>query len=129
MTELLSEQAARGETVLFSSHQLDLVEDLCQDVVIIEHGRIVLAGDLNDLRATVPRRFIDIRYQGPPPDWDRLAPAALIEDSDGHARLQVERGIDMAALLAALPGGGAGLVSFTYQPPTLPELFREAVAA
>ena len=129
MSELLSDQAAQGVTVLFSSHQLDLVEDLCQDVVIIEHGRIVLAGDLNDLRATVPQRFIDIRYQGPPPDWRRLAPAALIEASDGHARLRVERGIDMAALLAALPGGGAGLVSFTYQPPTLQELFREAVAA
>jgi ABC-2 type transport system ATP-binding protein len=40
MSELLSELAGKGVTVLFSSHQLDLIEDLCQDVVIIEHGRI-----------------------------------------------------------------------------------------
>jgi ABC-type dipeptide/oligopeptide/nickel transport system ATPase component len=49
--------------VLFSSHQLDLVQDLCQDVVIIEHGRVVLAGELSELRAKVPQRFIDIRYR------------------------------------------------------------------
>ena len=60
--------------MLFSSHQLDLVEDLCQDVVIIEHGRIVLAGELADLRAAVPERFVDIRYRGPAPDWSRLRP-------------------------------------------------------
>jgi ABC-2 type transport system ATP-binding protein len=46
MSELLGEVAAAGAAVLFSSHQLDLVEDLCEDVVIIDHGRIVLAGDL-----------------------------------------------------------------------------------
>ena len=38
MSELLAEVAAAGVTVLFSSHQLDLVEDLCEDVVIIDHG-------------------------------------------------------------------------------------------
>ena len=54
MGELLSGLATEGAAVLFSSHQLDLVEDLCQDVVIIEQGRIVLAGDLAELRAKVP---------------------------------------------------------------------------
>ncbi|HEY1323447.1 MAG TPA: ATP-binding cassette domain-containing protein [Streptosporangiaceae bacterium] len=54
MGELLSGLATAGTTVLFSSHQLDLVQDLCQDVVIIEHGRIVLAGELAELRAKVP---------------------------------------------------------------------------
>jgi len=73
MSELLRELAGEGATVLFSSHQLDLVEDLCQDVVIIEHGRIVLAGELAGLRARVPQRFIDIRYRGPSPDWSQLA--------------------------------------------------------
>ena len=43
--------AAAGATVLFSSHQLDLVEDICEDVVIIDAGHIVRAGDLAELRA------------------------------------------------------------------------------
>src|SRR5215470_13809478 len=73
MGEFLSGLAAEGATVLFSSHQLDLVQDLCQDVVIIEHGRIVLAGDLSELRATVPERLVEVRYRGQAPDWSRLA--------------------------------------------------------
>jgi len=128
MSELLRGVAAGGATVMFSSHQLDLVEDLCQDVVIIEHGRIVLAGELAELRAKVPQRFVDIRYRGPVPDWSRLASVTVIQARDGRARLRVDRATDLAAVVTAardLPD----LISFTYQPPTLSELFREAVAA
>jgi len=128
MSELLRGVAAGGATVMFSSHQLDLVEDLCQDVVIIEHGRIVLAGELAELRAKVPQRFVDIRYRGPVPDWSRLASVTVIQARDGRARLRVDRATDLAAVVAAardLPD----LISFTYQPPTLSDLFRQAVAA
>lgn len=128
MADLLSELAAAGATVLFSSHQLDLVEDLCEDVVIIDHGRVVLAGDLADLRAAVPQRFVDIRYRGTAPDWSRLSAVRLVEEKDGYARLRVERDTDLAAVVATARGTG-DVVSFAYQPPTLSELFRRAVAA
>ena len=128
MSELLRGVAAGGATVMFSSHQLDLVEDLCQDVVIIEHGRIVLAGELAELRAKVPQRFVDIRYRGPVPDWSRLASVTVIQARDGRARLRVDRATDLAAVVTAardLPD----LISFTYPPPPLSDLFRQAVAA
>ena len=128
MGELLSDAAAGGVTVLFSSHQLDLVEDLCQDVVIIDHGRVVLAGELAELRAKVPQRFVDIRYRGPAPDWSGLAPAELVEARDGQARLRAGPDTDLAAVLARAQDR-ADIVSFAYQPPTLSELFRQAVAA
>ena len=128
MSSLLTELAIGGTTVLFSSHQLDLVEDLCQDVVIIDHGRIVVAGDLAELRAKVPQRFVDIRYQGPAPDWTQLAPLELVESKDGQARLRVGRDTDLAAVVAAARDR-ADIISFAYQPPTLSELFRQAVAA
>ena len=128
MSELLAELAGGGTTVLFSSHQLDLVQDLCQDVVIIDHGRIVLAGELAGLRAKVPDRFVDIGYRGPAPDWTRLAPLELAESTDGRARLRVGRDTDLAAVVAAARNG-TDIVSFAYQPPTLSELFRQAVAA
>jgi ABC-2 type transport system ATP-binding protein len=127
MGELLSDMATAGATVLFSSHQLDLVEDLCQDVVIIEHGRIVLAGELAELRAKVPQRFVDIRYRGQAPDWSQLPSVELVEAGDGQARLRVGRDTDLAAVVAACDR--ADIVSLAYQPPTLSELFRQAVAA
>ncbi|MBO0817045.1 MAG: ATP-binding cassette domain-containing protein [Actinobacteria bacterium] len=128
MGELLSDVAAAGGTVLFSSHQLDLVEGLCQDVVIIDHGRIVLAGELAELRAKVPQRFVEIRYRGPAPDWSQLPSVELAESGDGQARLQAGRDTNVAAVLAAVQDR-ADIVSFAYQPPTLSELFRQAVAA
>ena len=72
MTGQLRELAGTGVTVLFSSHQLDLVEDLCEDVVIIDHGRVALAGTLDALRAATPERVVDIRYRGPAPPWSGL---------------------------------------------------------
>ena len=128
MGELLAEIAGAGATVLFSSHQLDLVEDLCEDVVIIDHGRVVLAGQLTDLRAAVPQRFMDIRYRGTSPDWSTLGSVELLEATDGHARLRVDRDTDLAAVID-MARRTTEIVSFAYQPPTLSELFRQAVAA
>ena len=128
MSELLAEVAAAGATVLFSSHQLELVEDICEDVVIIDGGRIVRAGELSELRAAIPQRFVTMRFLGTPPDWSAMPNVELLEASDGQVRLRVDRDVDLAALVAA-GRGGAEIVSFTYEPPTLPELFRQAVAA
>jgi ABC-2 type transport system ATP-binding protein len=127
MSDLLAEVAAAGAAVLFSSHQLDLVEDLCEDVVIIDHGHIVREGDLDDLRARVPQRFVDLRYRGSPPDWSRLPSVEIIESEAGRARLRVDRDTDLGALVG-LVGDDTDVISFAYQPPTLSELFREAVS-
>jgi ABC-2 type transport system ATP-binding protein len=128
MSKLLEDVAAGGATVLFSSHQLDLVEHLCEDVVIIDQGHIVLAGDLDELRAGVAQRFVDVRYRGVGPDWTSLAAAELVESDPGHARLRVDRGVDLEAV-AAFARQGTDVVSFSYEPPTLSELFCQAVAA
>ncbi len=50
LAETLRELASGGVTIVFSSHQLDLVEDVCQDVAIIDEGRIVLSGPLDDIK-------------------------------------------------------------------------------
>jgi len=125
MAELLAELAACGATVLFSSHQLDLVEDLCEDVAIIDHGRIVLAGELTQLRAAEPHRFVEVRYRGIAPDWAALPAVEVVEANDGHARLRVDREADVSAVVAMARDTGE-VISFAYQPPTLSELFLQA---
>jgi ABC-2 type transport system ATP-binding protein len=128
MSDLLVEIAAAGTTVLFSSHQLDLVEDLCEDVVIIDHGRVVLAGELDDLRASVPQRVVDIRYRGAPPDWSAMPSVELVQSKDGQARLRIDRTADLVEVVDIVQRV-PDIVSFAYQPPTLSELFQRAVAA
>ncbi len=128
MAALLAEVAGAGATVLFSSHQLDLVEDLCEDVVIVDHGRVVVAGELDALRAAVPQRFVDIRYDGRVFDWSTVPSVAVVEATEGHVRLRVERDVDVASLLRDTQRV-AQVIAFAYEPPTLSELFRRAVAA
>ena len=127
MAEMLAELAAAGTTVLFSSHQLDLVEDICEDVVIISAGRVVRAGDLADLRAAIPQRFVTVRYRGRAPAWSRWSSVEIVDQREGEVRLRVEQGTDLGAMVAALQRD-SDLVGFSYEPPTLSELFREAVA-
>jgi ABC-2 type transport system ATP-binding protein len=127
MSELLREVASGGATVLFSSHQLDLVEDLCEDVVIIDHGRVVRSGDLAELRAGVPQRFVELRHRGDPPDLSRLTGIVVVESAPGLVRLQVAGDVDLADVVTEVRRS-TDLVSLSYRPPSLPELFREAVA-
>lgn len=128
MGELLADVAAAGATVLFSSHQLDLVEDLCEDVVIVDHGRVVLAGSLDEVRSAVPERFVEIRYRGDAPDWSAVPDAEVVEAGDGVARLRVAGDTDLDAVVA-IARHATEIISFAYQPPTLSELFSQAVAA
>jgi ABC-2 type transport system ATP-binding protein len=128
MVSLLADVAEAGATVLFSSHQLDLVEDLCEDVVIVDKGRVVLAGKLDELRAAVPQRFVDIRYEGGGYDWSTVPSVAVVGATDGHVRLRVERDVDVASLLRDAQRD-VRVIAFAYEPPTLSELFRRAVAA
>ena len=128
MSALLRGLAGTGATILFSSHQLDLVEHLCEDVVIIDHGRVVLAGDVDVLRANVPQRFVDLRYHGTTPDWATVDAVNIVHVEDGHARLRFDRPVDMARVAELIERSG-GIDSFSYEPPTLSELFQQAVAA
>ncbi len=128
MCDLLNDVARSGKTVLFSSHQLELVGDLCDDVVVINRGRVVLAGDQLELRAAVPRRFVTIRFRGAAPEWSTVDGLEVVQAADGEVRLRVDQDIDVAELLI-LARSTTQLVSFAFEAPSLMDLFRAAVAA
>ena len=69
-----------------------------------------------------------VRYRGRAPDWSRSPSVEVVEQSEGEVRLGVDQGADLAAMIAAAQRD-TDLVAFAYEPPTLSELFREAVAA
>jgi ABC-2 type transport system ATP-binding protein len=128
LAERLREEAARGAAVLFSSHQLDLVEDICEEVAIIDHGRIVAEGDLNALRRASERRRVELRLESAPRDWSpSLRGVDLVERANGDVRLLIDRDVDPQTVLAEAERV-AQVVEFSYGPPSLEELFLELVA-
>jgi ABC-2 type transport system ATP-binding protein len=127
MTEILRERASAGVGVVFSSHQLDLVEDVCEDVVIIARGRIVAHGPIDDLRAASGRRHLEVEVEGAGASWlDGHAGANLVDQKGDLVRLLVPLDVDLSGLLAAASAAGP-VRRFAFQPPSLSELFMEAV--
>jgi ABC-2 type transport system ATP-binding protein len=129
MSEILRERAAEGVAVLFSSHQLDLVEDLCEDVVIISRGRIVASGALDELRAASGRRHLEVEVEGSGGAWlDGRADLDVVERRGDLVKLLVADDVDLAGLLAAATAAGP-VRRFAFLPPALSELFMEVVQA
>jgi ABC-2 type transport system ATP-binding protein len=127
MTEILRERASAGVGVVFSSHQLDLVEDVCEDVVIIARGRIVAKGSIDELRSASGRRHLEVEVEGAGATWlDGRDGATLVDQKGDLVRLLVPVDADLSGLLAAATAAGP-VRRFAFQPPALSELFMEAV--
>jgi ABC-2 type transport system ATP-binding protein len=128
MAGILREQAERGIAVLFSSHQLDLVEDLCDDVAIINAGRVILAGRVAQLRSASPQRYLEIAAPGPIDlAWvDHIPGASLVESRPDRIRLLVDDRADLQAMATAASQAGE-ISSFTLEPPRLSEVFTSVV--
>ena len=69
LSDVMAEQVAKGVSVVFSSHQMDLVQDLAEHVTIVAGGETRATGTVADLRYRSPRRKLEIRWAGPVPSW------------------------------------------------------------
>jgi len=126
--DVLVEQARSGCCVLLSSHQLDQVEDLCESVTIIDHGRLIVSGRVDDLATAGARRLV-VRVEGDrEAAWARdLAGVIISEVTAGEARLVINESIDSDAVLQAARVAGR-VTEFVFQRRRLSEVFREALA-
>ena len=127
LTGVLRERAEAGVPVVFSSHQLDLVERLCESVVLINKGRIVAAGRIADLRSRDHRRLVRVEVLGAPPDWYATLPGVRVLDHfpDG-AILELSDSLRERDVLDAARAAG-DVRHFSVVQPSLTEIFREAV--
>jgi ABC-2 type transport system ATP-binding protein len=124
---VLVDRARAGCCVLFSSHQLDLVEDLCEQVIIIDHGRLVVTGTVDDLARHGARRLV-VRVEGDrAAEWTRTVPGVSVSEvSGGAARLVLGDEVDSDVVLRAAMAAGR-VTQFTFERRRLSEVFREAV--
>lgn len=124
---VLQEAAAGGAPVLFSSHQLDLVERLCDDLIVIAGGRIKASGSREKLRAENSGRQFEI-LAGTDVAWLRDVVGITVLDFDGgYALFEADSdGTAQAALKRALELGP--VASFAPRHPSLTQIFKEVVA-
>ncbi len=124
MLDVLREYADRGAPVLFSSHQLDVVERLCDDLVIIADGTIRAAGNREELRARYSRPRYEVVLDGDA-GWLRDQPGVALVDLDGErAVFDLASGADDQEVLRAALARGP-VRAFRPITPSLTEIFRE----
>jgi ABC-2 type transport system ATP-binding protein len=124
---VLADEAGAGRSVLFSSHQLDLVESLCHTVAIVHRGRLVAAGAVDELALGGQPRLV-VKVEGDLTGaWARGLPGAEVSDNaGGRLRLLLtDRADSQAVLAAAIAAGRVG--HFAFERRRLSEVFREAI--
>jgi ABC-2 type transport system ATP-binding protein len=127
LSRVLRERADLGAPVVFSSHQLDLVERLCESVVMINKGHIVAAGRIADLRSRDHRRLVRVEILGAASGWYATLPGARVLDHlpDGAILELTDSLLERDVLDAARAAGDVR--HFSVVQPSLSEIFRQAV--
>ena len=127
MSGVLREKAAHGVPVVFSSHQLDLVERLCDRVGIIHNGRMVGVGTVAELTRGASSRLV-VTAPGTRPGWASTVPGVRVLEEHGPTTvLELAPSADDQAVLAAALATGP-VTEFSRHRRSLTELFRDAGA-
>jgi ABC-2 type transport system ATP-binding protein len=124
------EMRDRGKTIVFSTHQLEQAEELCDSVAIIDHGRIVTAGSTREVKRSTGHQVIRVATGGDgDASWLSALPhVQVIRPGRDFTELRVEAGADPQAVLRAAIARGE-VLRFEVGDPSLEEVFVERVGA
>jgi ABC-2 type transport system ATP-binding protein len=120
-----------GKTVIFSTHNMDQAEQLCEHVCIIAQGRKVLDGRLRDIKRANIGNAYRVQFEAESPAVDGFMGAARFGRAERHGdewRIDLAGGTDTRALITALNELDAPLVRFEREEPSLHEIFVSRVA-
>ncbi|HEX5589945.1 MAG TPA: ATP-binding cassette domain-containing protein [Candidatus Limnocylindrales bacterium] len=120
----------RGKTIVFSTHQLEQAEELCDSVAIIDHGRIVTSGTTREVKRSTGHQVVRVATAG---DGDAswlagLPNVSVTRPGRDFTELRVEAGADPQAVLRAAIARGE-VLRFEVGDPSLEEVFVERVGA
>ena len=135
LKEAFAEMRARGSTLVFSTHQMEMVEELCESVALIDRGRLVLAGSLRDVKRSTGRRVVRLAIDGKAIGGDGVAlpwlaalpGVRLSRPGQDYTELDVPREMDPEAILRAALDHGERVTNFLIADPSIEEIFIERV--
>ncbi|MBI2781297.1 MAG: ATP-binding cassette domain-containing protein [Chloroflexi bacterium] len=129
LKEAFLEMKGRGATIVFSTHQMEMVEELCESVVLIDRGKVVLGGPVREVRRSTGRQVIRLAIDGDTElAWLADVPGVrVVRPGQDYAELDVEQSVDPETVLRAALDRGKRVTQFLIDDPSIEEIFIEKV--
>jgi ABC-2 type transport system ATP-binding protein len=131
LQDTLVDLRKEGKAILFSTHRMDQVEKLCDEIALISAGHLLLSGSMRAVKSSYPRNRVQIEFDGPD-SFLRHAAIAEAKNYSGHAEIKLRPSTDTQADAQAILGDALSMARvsrFEVMEPTLEEIFIERVTA
>ena len=123
LKELVRELRSKGKTIIFSTHQMNQIEELCDRVLMINEGQVVLYGTLSEVKSQFASNALRITWSGEPPDFEGMQ---VVSRAGNTAELALDGGSPQRVLENLLKSGSA-IERFEVATPSLHEIFITVV--
>jgi ABC-2 type transport system ATP-binding protein len=129
LREAFLELRERGKTLVFSTHQMETVESLCEAVAIVDRGRLVASGPLREVKRTSGRRAVRIGFDhaGDTAWLGSIAGVRVVRPGVDEVELALDPACEPDSILAAALERGVGVRRFEILEPSLEQIFIERV--
>ncbi len=130
LKEAFLEMKARGKTLIFSTHQMEQVEELCESIAIVDRGRVVVSGAVRDVKRAIGRQIVRLATDGDGRGVEWLADIPGVEVTmrrEDYVELHVPADRDPGSILRAAIERGERVTRFEIADPSLEEIFVEHV--
>ncbi len=115
-----------GTTIIFSTHRMEQVEEICEDIVLINNGRVMLGGNVDDIKNDYKENLYRVKFQRDI-DIDKFSELKYRQSEGGALEFQLEEGQNANGLLAELLKREEPIMSFNEVLPTLNDIFIKIV--
>jgi ABC-2 type transport system ATP-binding protein len=130
LKEAFLEMKARGKTLIFSTHQMETVEELCESIAILDRGRVVVEGAVRDVKRAMGRQVVRLATDGDGrvDGWLGELPGMTVgAERQDYVEIRVPAGSDPEAILRLALQRGERVTRFEIADPSLEEVFIEHV--
>jgi ABC-2 type transport system ATP-binding protein len=129
LREAFIELRDEGKTLIFSTHQMETVEALCESIAIVDRGRVVVGGRVRDIRREAGRKMVKLAVEGDHRlAWITEVPGArILRPGIDRTEIELDAGVDPDVILSAAIARGARVTHFEVSEASLEQIFIDHV--
>lgn len=125
--DVIKEEIEKGKYIIMSSHQMSTIEEFCENLVILNKGKTVLSGNLNEIKKSYGRNHLVLKCEGHIEDLIKSSNMKVLNENLDYTELLVEREEEATKLLKEILARDIPVIRFELREPTLHEIFIEKV--